>query len=194
MLNRHIVTLDADWRIEGMELEQGLIDGAYRRDYQPRDYMTATAPVTVQSALEMAGKIPDPRQGFNCLELSWIEKKEWWFFNEFRTPPTTGGQRVFVRFEGITYQAEVWVNGVQAGLLRGMFRSDDIDVTDLLNGDVNRLTLRVRAQERCWDERSGSALRAQIPVAQSMFGWNWCPSIFCIGLCLCCTWLLVSGL
>lgn len=187
MLNRKFCSLGKGWKIEGYGMNQGLAARAYAADYIPKDFVTADTPTVVQNALFQAGKIPDPYLGFNCYEIEWIEKKEWWFFNDFNTPEFNGEQRVCLRFEGITYRAEMWINGVQAGRIEGMFRDDDMDVTDFIrkDGRKNRVSLRIRAQENANDDdynRSNLNIRTQGPVAQNMYRWNWTPHMVCIGI------------
>lgn len=187
MLNRKCCRLEKGWKIEGYDMNAGLTARAYAGDYKPSDFVTADVPVVVQNALFQAGKIKDPYVGFNCYDAEWIEKKEWWFINDFDTPQFNSSQRVFLRFEGITYRAEIWINGVQAGRIEGMFRNDDIDVTDFINRDGrrNRISLRIRAQENANDDdskRSNLNIRTQGPVAQNMYRWNWTPHMVCIGI------------
>lgn len=186
MLNRTIEQLNCDWKIEGFKSEYGLKEAAYREDYIPQHFTETKVPATVQNALFNAGKIPDPYMDFNADKIRWIEEDEWWFFKNFNTPEYEAGQKVFIRFEGITYRAEVWVNGIQAGRIEGMFREDEFDVTEFLNADTNRLTLRIRTQENAAQDLHNSDLhdqiRAQGPVAQHMTSWNWCPHLVCVGI------------
>jgi beta-mannosidase len=190
-LNKITNTLDSGWKIAGFDFEEGLALGAYREDYQPRDFVCSTVPTTVRHALMKAGRLPDPYVGFNSLETMWVEDREWWFFKDFATPERQAAQRVFVRFEGITYRAEVWVNGIQAGIIRGMFRTDEFDVTDYLNESDNRLTLRIRTQENASKDVNeigmkpgllSGVVRAQGPVAQNMSYWNWCQHMVAVGI------------
>jgi beta-mannosidase len=189
MKNSNMDELISGWKIKGFELEHGLADGAYQEGYVPAEAVDMEVPSTVQTALLNAGKIPDPYQGLNSAEIKWIEKMEWWHFKDFKTPRSNNAeQRIFVRFEGITYRAEVWVNGIQVGRIEGMFRTDEFDVTDYVNeeGKDNRLTLRIRAQENAFlDDRLSpvsSKIRTQGAVAQNMTRWNWCQHLVCIGI------------
>jgi beta-mannosidase len=191
MLNKHIGNLAADWRIASFDFEEGLANKAYCEDYQPEDYVSASVPTTVRHALMNAGRLPDPYVGFNSEQSTWIEDKEWWFFKDFPSPERRDGQRVFLKFEGITYRAEVWVNGIQAGIIRGMFRTDEFDITDYLNESDNRLTLRIRTQENASQDVNeiglkpgllSGVVRAQGPVAQSMSYWNWCQHMVAVGI------------
>jgi beta-galactosidase len=51
----------------------------------------------------------------------------------FRVPPAWRGQKVFLRFDGVAYGYEVWVNGKQAGVsTASAFNRHTFDVTDFL--------------------------------------------------------------
>jgi beta-galactosidase/beta-glucuronidase len=186
MMNNGIVELTENWLIEGFDSERGLAAKAYRKDYLPLQGVKTCIPSTVRNALLKEGHIADPYEGFNSETTKWVEKKEWWFFHDFPTPEYAGEQRVILTFEGITYRAEIWVNGIQADYIEGMFRVAEVDVTDYLDEKHNRLTLRIRAQENAFlDDRNSegqNCVRTQAPVAQSMYRWNWCPHIVCIGI------------
>ncbi len=191
MLNRLIEELSGGWKIIGYEFEEGLARGAYKEDFAPVDYTPGTVPTTVRNALLESGKIDDPCKGMNSFDSLWVENREWWFINDFSTPARSDEQRVILRFEGITYRAEVWVNGIQAGRIEGMFRTDEFDITEYLNSDSNRLTLRIRTQENAAKDIYDSGLkggvfsgviRTQAPVAQNMSYWNWCQHMVAVGI------------
>ncbi len=183
-----VKTLNTGWLIKGFESERGLAEKAYKEDYQPENAISAVVPGTVRTALFKHGKIPDPYVGFNSIESEWVEEREWWYFKDFLTPETVENEKVFIRFEGITYRAEVWINGVQIGRIEGMFRTGEFDVTDYLNEKSNRLTIRVRTQENAHLDNSRThrqlkgKIRSQGAVAQSMYKWNWSPHMVCVGL------------
>ncbi|MFA6815702.1 MAG: sugar-binding domain-containing protein [Lentisphaeria bacterium] len=188
MENYILETLADGWKIKGYKPEYGLAEGAYREDYIPMDAIKADVPGTIQSALFKMGRIPDPYQGLNSEKIKWCEELEWWYFKDFKTPCRKNSeQRVWICFEGITYRAEVWVNGIQVGRIEGMFRTDRWDVTDFLNkvGKSNRLTVRVRAQENARLDDKGKlqgVVRTQGAVAQNMSYWNWSRHLVCIGI------------
>lgn len=179
--------LDSDWAIECHKFNRGLALGVYRHDYQiSSEAVHSSIPVTVQEAWFNAGKIEDPYKAFNAKKLAWMEQREWWYLNDFPTPHCTEDDRIYLRFEGITYRAEIWVNGVQVGRIEGMFRAEEFDVTDYLSkpGQASRVAIRVRSQENSWDDSLTAAtkVRTQGPVAQNMYGWNWSARLVSIGI------------
>jgi len=69
-----------------------------------------------------------------------------WFKTSFAVPNSCDGKRLFLRFEGVDYYADVWLNEEYLGFHEGMFNPFEFDVTKLVNiqGD-NLLVIRVCA-------------------------------------------------
>ena len=58
-----------------------------------------------------------------------------WFRRTFRISPELRDQRLFLRFGGVDYVADVWLNGVFLGSHEGMFNPFEFDVTELVDRD-----------------------------------------------------------
>jgi len=56
-----------------------------------------------------------------------------WFRRSFEVPPELREQRLFLRFGGVDYFADVWLNGTYLGSHEGMFNPFEFDVTDRLD-------------------------------------------------------------
>jgi beta-mannosidase len=56
-----------------------------------------------------------------------------WFRRSFEVPAELRGQRLFLRFGAVDYQADVWLNGTYLGSHEGMFNPFEFDVTDRLD-------------------------------------------------------------
>ncbi len=52
-----------------------------------------------------------------------------WYMTKFSVPKLEPGKRLFLRFEGVDYIAEVWINGVYLGLHEGMFDPFEFEIT-----------------------------------------------------------------
>ncbi|NLG85060.1 MAG: hypothetical protein GX493_10745 [Firmicutes bacterium] len=192
------LSLDGPWTIEGMEFEEGLARRAYDPTYQPRNPVPAKVPCIVQAALFEAGLVEDPYFEMNAEKLLWVEDKEWWFFKEFTVPEEVAGRKYELVFEGITYRANVWLNGISLGHLEGMFLRHRLDVTRLIvPGQKNVLVLRLRALEHSSEDRPGGKVkrgmvRSSGVVAPFTYWWNWAPHIVPIGIWKS-VWLRVTG-
>ena len=77
-----------------------------------------------------------------------INQQAWLYRRTFRLP-TEHFQRARLRFEGVDYFAEVWVNDTLGGKHEGHFAPFDVDISHFLGNEDVTLTVRVTAP---WDE------------------------------------------
>ncbi|HEX2852426.1 MAG TPA: glycoside hydrolase family 2 TIM barrel-domain containing protein [Opitutaceae bacterium] len=70
----------------------------------------------------------------------------------FRTPAAWKGQRIFLRFDGVLYGFEAWVNGRSVGAWGSSYNPVTFDVTDAINaqGD-NLLAVQVTTRNQGFD-------------------------------------------
>jgi len=192
------ISLDGEWTIEGMEYDEGLGRSAYKPNYVSQDPVRAEVPTIVQNALLQAGKIEDPYWEMNNEKILWIEDKEWWYFKEFTVPEDVEGKTYELVFEGITYRADIWLDGITIGKTEGMFKRVFIDITRFVKpGEKHLLTLRCRALEHSSEDRPGGKVkrgmvRSSGVVAPFTYWWNWSPHMVPIGIWKS-VWLNISG-
>ena len=127
-------SLDGAWQMaEGGEPATRLSD-------KWMDSIPAEVPGSVHSALQKAGKIPDPKVGLNDAIARTNSFKTWWFKRTFERPAgLTGGRLVF---GGVAVKCTVWLNGRELGSHEGMFGGPEFDVAGLLQ-DQNTLIVRI---------------------------------------------------
>ncbi|MEK5166769.1 sugar-binding domain-containing protein [Paenibacillus sp. FSL R5-0527] len=81
-------------------------------------------------------------------ELSGIEDKQVhecvWYEKTFTIPDEYAGKRVILHFGAVDYECSVWVNGLPAGKHRGGFASFSLEISDLIAGKDNRITVMAR--------------------------------------------------
>ncbi|MEZ5278445.1 MAG: hypothetical protein R3F07_18830 [Opitutaceae bacterium] len=188
------IDISAGWRLFHLDLDQGLLGHkgrAYQRGYKPEDAVVTTVPATAPAAFLEAGRIADPYVGMNSRDILWMEQKEWWYLKDFDLDRLDGRYRL--TFQGINYRAEAWLNDVQIGVWEGSFLTHSIDLDPaLLLAGGNRLAVRVRAQERAWEDgtqpssrgfqNSSAHIRTQRPTPQFAYGWNWSPHLIAVGI------------
>ena len=90
-------------------------------------WYSATVPSTVIGTLTEHGLYSDAFIGTNYDKVINRDdfKSSWWYVNEFEIPSLNEGQRVTLEFEGISYSAEVWLNGQKVAAheeMKGPFR------------------------------------------------------------------------
>src|SRR5215475_919971 len=85
---------------EGSELSQTGID--------TRKWIPATVPGTVLTSMVDRGIYPDPDYGLNNLAIpESLNKQDYWYRNEFKSPKNASGKRLTLTFQGINYKAAV---------------------------------------------------------------------------------------
>ena len=108
-------------------------------DYQTKEWMPAIVPGTVLNSLVWNKIYPDPYYGLNNkLEKDIIpdlfktgrDFYTYWFRTEFDIPENYNDKIVWLQVDGINYRAEIWLNGFLVGNMAGMFKPDNINITD----------------------------------------------------------------
>ena len=111
------------------------------------DWFKASVPSTVMGALTAEnGLYEDAFMGKNYAEIDRSQfENPWWYITTFKAPALKKGQHAELAFDGLSYRADVWLNGqlvVSADEFFGPFRQFSFDVTDLLKKE-NHLAVKV---------------------------------------------------
>ena len=111
------------------------------------DWYKASVPSTVMGALTAEnGLYADAFMGRNYADIDRGQfDTTWWYRTSFEVPALKEGQRAELAFDGLSYRADVWLNGEQiasADKFFGPFRQFAFDVTDVLK-EKNNLAVRV---------------------------------------------------
>ncbi|KAK4282804.1 hypothetical protein QN277_014135 [Acacia crassicarpa] len=106
-------------------------------------WMEAVVPGTVLSTLVKNKIVPDPFYGLENEAIIDIadagrEHYTFWFFTKFQCK-LSANQHCDLNFRGINYSADVFINGHQMVLPKGMFRRHILDVTEILHPDGSNL-------------------------------------------------------
>ncbi len=75
-----------------------------------------------------------------------------WYQRKFMAD-LQNGKRVLMNFEGVDYEAKVWVNGVFTGIHKGAYSSFSFDVTEALVQGENTVTVRAEDSMSCEQPR-----------------------------------------
>jgi exo-1,4-beta-D-glucosaminidase len=102
-------------------------------------------------ALTRAGLYPDIMTGKNMEKIDRTRFDDsWWFKNEFELPNLNVNQKVTLEFKGISYRANILLNGVQIAdkdEVQGPFRQFSFDVTPYVKKKNVLLVEVFRAQD-----------------------------------------------
>jgi hypothetical protein len=157
--------------------------------FNAKDWMSATVPGTVLTTMVDRGVYPDPDYGLNNLAIpESLNKQDYWYRIEFHAPKAVAGRRLTLTFEGINYEARVWLNGQQLGSITGAFIRGAFDVSGIVKPDVaNVLAVRVSPpphpgipQEQSvkgGPGENGGIMCLDGPTFLATEGWDWIPAV-----------------
>jgi beta-mannosidase len=129
-----VLSLDGAWQMAEEGEQAARLSGAWG------DAIPAEVPGSIHTALEKAGKIPDPKFGLNDAKARAKSFETWWFKRVFQRPAgLTGGKLVF---GGVAIKCTVWLNGQELGSHEGMFGGPEFDMGSLLK-DENTLIVKI---------------------------------------------------
>jgi len=181
------VTLDEGWKAK--RILEVPVDGTVisSPEFELYDWMEAIVPGTVLTTLLHNNKIPDPFFGMNNNLIPDIYETgadyyTFWFLNRFSAPVLKEGQQVWLKFRGINYSANMFLNGkrVNTDTHKGMFLREKYLITPLLieNG-TNRLAVLVEPPDPVGHAnggQGGDGTIARSITMQFTAGWDWiCP-------------------
>lgn len=183
----------ASWELtEGWELTEadrlvGAEGSLFSPAYDTSAWYNAVVPGTVLTSLVEAGVYPDPYYGLNNLSIpESLCRTEWWYRIRFDRPQETSGQRVWLRFDGINYRADVWLNGRRLGTIDGAFTRGVFDITGLFAAE-NILAVKIypphnpgiphEQSKAAGRGPNGGQLCLDGPTFISSEGWDWIPGI-----------------
>ena len=123
------------------------------RSHQPSGWYRASVPSTVVGTLVEDGVYRDPFFGMNLRSLPGMTYPiganfvhtamapespfaiAWWYRTSFATPPGARGRHTILRFDGINYRANIWLNGhrlADSSQIAGTYRRYEFDVSESL--------------------------------------------------------------
>ncbi len=152
--------------------------------FHPQGWTEVTVPSTVLAAQVAAGEFKQPYFGMNLRGIpganypigqnfSNLPMPEdspyrcgWWYRKTFTVPAADRGKTVWLRFGGINYRGNLWVNGKQIAddkQIAGAYRTYEFDVTrDLIPGKVNTIAMETFAP-------------TETDLGINWVDWNPCP-------------------
>lgn len=136
-----------NWEIYSSEEVQADGEMISTENYQPEDWYPATVPTTVMAALVELGEYENIFFDNNLEKISGERfDAPWWYRTQFTLDDIQPGQVTKLRFNGINYRADVWVNGekiASSDSLKGGFRHFTFDVSDVVKQGENTLAVKV---------------------------------------------------
>ncbi len=116
-------------------------------NWQLSNAIRTKVPTTVLAALVQNGVYPDPYFGKNLEKIPTSQfDTSWWYIKKFNLTTQKNNKQALLKFEGINYRANIWLNGKQiasSDTLEGAFRVFTINVTSIISDNENILAVEV---------------------------------------------------
>jgi mannosylglycoprotein endo-beta-mannosidase len=157
--------------------------------FHPENWYAATVPGTVLTTLVNDGVYPAPLYGENMRAIpESLNKTSYWYRTTLTVPASFKDRHTWLHFGGINYSAEIWVNGHQAGTMRGAFIRGDFDITEFVKpGRSAVLAVLVAPQPHPGVPHehtvalgvgaNGGETAIDGPTFLCTIGWDWIPAI-----------------
>ena len=185
------VTLDAGWQLQDAAKVPEAGGAISAANYKPQGWYAATVPGTVLTSLVNNKVYPEPLYGENNRPdriPDSLSRTPYWYRTVVTIPKTYAGKRVWLNFEGINFAAQVWVNGRQAGTMKGAFVRGVFDISqDVKPGKKAALAVLVSPQPHPGEPhehtirdgvgKNGGITAIDGPTFLSTIGWDWIPAI-----------------
>ncbi|MBN1985416.1 MAG: hypothetical protein JW761_03875 [Prolixibacteraceae bacterium] len=115
--------------------------------YNDASWYKSVVPGTVLGSMATHGVIEDPYFGINMQKVDPEQfKKPWWFRTSFQIHPDDIGKIISLRFNGINYRADLWVNGQKvAGKdeFAGTYRMFTFTISNYVKEGENSVALKM---------------------------------------------------
>ena len=137
------------------------------------------------------GVYPEPLYGENNrpnIIPESLARTNYWYRTTFTVPQSYAGRHIWLNFDGINYQAAMWVNGKQIGSTLGAFVRGAFDISSVVQpGSTAVLAVLVSPQPHPGVShehtianglgRNGGITASDGPTFLSTIGWDWLPAI-----------------
>lgn len=185
------VELGSGWRLQdAARVPQPAADVA-RPGFDTGDWYAATVPGTILTSLVNDHVYPEPLYGENNRPESipdTLVHTSYWYRTTVTVPREYRHRQVWLNFDGINYSADVWVNGVQAGSIRGAFLRGQFNITALVEpGEPAVIAVLITGQPhpgiphehtlRAGIGPNGGISAVDGPTFLCTLGWDWLPAI-----------------
>src|ERR671935_1614368 len=113
--------------------------------YSTSGWYPISIPSTVLAGLVANNVYQNIYFGTNLQSVPDLTGQNWWYRGEFTAPANSTGQAYWLRFKGISYRAQIWLNGTQLDANAvGTMVAHEYNVTSLIKpGAKNALAILV---------------------------------------------------
>ena len=147
-LTSKVENLSSGWKMQTSEKLAGIDDRMVsENDFDDSAWMDAVVPGTVLGSMATNGYVEDPYFGINMQNIDSEQfTKPWWFRTSFTLAPEDIEKTISLRFNGINYRADLWVNGKKVEgkeNFAGAFLMFTFKINDFVKEGKNTVALKM---------------------------------------------------
>lgn len=135
------------WQIQSSDKVKATDEEISTLNFRPKDWYAAKVPNSTLGSLVDAGVFKNVFYNRNLEKIpDSLFQAPWWYRRTFNIEKINPGQVYRLRFNGISYYADIWLNGkkVASGdTVKGSFRQFVFDVTPFIKKGENVLAVKV---------------------------------------------------
>jgi len=189
---RREIDLGGTWLLAHSEGLHGDAGDVAAREVDEGRYLSVSVPGEVHHLLQEHGLLPDPNHGLNSLAARWVEEQWWQYRRWVELDEADCATAAWLIFEGLDYQAIIYLNGEEIGRHANAHRPCRLDVTGKLRPGRNLLAIAVESGLYYAVDRPGAAYtpdlftvltkRHWLRKPQYETGWDWHPRLLNVGI------------
>lgn len=169
-----LISLHAnDWQLQGYWPWVPIRNSSAETGFQLMaltDWLPATVPGGVHWDLHRAGLIAHPHRDLQSTACEWVQSR-WWVYKTTIERPAQPGCKIELVFQGLDYEAGIYVADTHLGDHEGMFEPAVFDVTALF-AEHERVELKV-VLRHAPDEMGQIGKTSQTFTQKARFGYKW---------------------
>ncbi len=147
-VSSEVKPISENWKMHSSEKILATDEAVVSRgDFDTSEWLRAVVPGTVLGSMATHGVIENPYFGINMQQVNVEQfKKPWWYRTTFQLDAGDLAKHISLRFNGINYRADLWVNGEKvAGKdeFAGAFRMFSFQINEFVKEGENTLALKV---------------------------------------------------
>jgi hypothetical protein len=140
--------------------------------YNAASWVNAVVPGTVFGSYAAAGLERDPNFGDNIYNVDKTKyDRNYWYRSNFTVPSSYNNGKIFLNFDGVNRDADIYVNGTYLGNVRGYMARGNFDITNLVTvGGTNGIAVLVYVP-------AFPVTNSASPTFICSQGWDWMPRV-----------------
>lgn len=143
-----VISLKTDWKIQSSEKLAGTEDKSISENgFDVSGWYEGVVPGTVMGALSDFKVIEDATFGINMKNMDPTQfQKPWWYRSIFKITEEDLNKNVSLRFNGINYRADLWINGNKVAdneTFAGSFRMFSFNINPYIKAGENTIALKI---------------------------------------------------